>query len=346
MTMLTSCAILVVVFSIFKAFCAGVALPLCITSLVATGGFIIHEVGENSDAKERAAKNTDDDIDECECDHVHHSASASSSSVPPVGPCQTSGAIDEAAAAPISTTDTLSTDETPSPEAKSEKIIDHKWDKVDGGESELESEHDSDCSEDDFGFRKNMKLAEKEEPIKREYDIPKAVELKEKGNEFFKAGNYDEAQEAYSDAILWCSEEEKELYSTLFSNRAACYQYLENWDLVIRDATKAIEIREDFVKAYHRRCKAYEMQDKMQDALSDLKKILELDPSQRPRMEAHLKVIEQKAAVQFEREKTEMMGKLKELGNSVLGNFGMSLDNFNWVQDPATGSYSVSYNNN
>jgi len=31
-------------------------------------------------------------------------------------------------------------------------------------------------------------------------------------------------------------------------------------------------------------------------------------------------------------------GKLKELGNSILGNFGMSLDNFKAVQDPATGS--------
>lgn len=184
------------------------------------------------------------------------------------------------------------------------------------------------------------------ETATREYDLSKAQELKEKGNELFKAGNYDDAQEAYSDAIMWCSEEEKELYSTLFSNRAACYQYLEDWDAVIRDSTKAIEFREDFVKAYHRRCKAYEMQDKMQDALADLKKILELDPSQRPRMEGHLKVVEQKANAQFEKDKAEMMGKLKDLGNSVLGNFGMSMDNFQWVQDPATGSYSVSYKNN
>lgn len=39
--------------------------------------------------------------------------------------------------------------------------------------------------------------------------------------------------------------------------------------------------------------------------------------------------------------KDEALGKLKELGNSILGAFGMSLDNFKMEQDPATGSWSV-----
>ena len=40
---------------------------------------------------------------------------------------------------------------------------------------------------------------------------------------------------------------------------------------------------------------------------------------------------------------SEMFGKLKDLGNSLLGRFGMSLDNFKAVKDPATGSYSISF---
>lgn len=36
-------------------------------------------------------------------------------------------------------------------------------------------------------------------------------------------------------------------------------------------------------------------------------------------------------------------GKLKELGNTVLGKFGMSLDNFKAEKDPNTGSYSINF---
>ena len=38
-------------------------------------------------------------------------------------------------------------------------------------------------------------------------------------------------------------------------------------------------------------------------------------------------------------------GKLKDLGNMVLGKFGMSVDNFKAVKDPNTGSYSINYQN-
>ena len=37
------------------------------------------------------------------------------------------------------------------------------------------------------------------------------------------------------------------------------------------------------------------------------------------------------------------MGTLKTMGNALLGKLGLSLDNFKAVKDPATGSYSISF---
>lgn len=39
----------------------------------------------------------------------------------------------------------------------------------------------------------------------------------------------------------------------------------------------------------------------------------------------------------------EMLGKLKDLGNSLLGKFGLSVDNFKAVKDEKTGGYSISF---
>lgn len=46
----------------------------------------------------------------------------------------------------------------------------------------------------------------------------------------------------------------------------------------IEDCTKAVELNPNYVKAYIRRAKLYEENDKLDEALEDYKKILELDP--------------------------------------------------------------------
>lgn len=53
--------------------------------------------------------------------------------------------------------------------------------------------------------------------------------------------------------------------------------------------------------------------------------------------------LEPLAAERQERMKAEVIGKLKELGNTILGRFGMSVDDFRAEKDPSTGSYSIKF---
>ena len=235
--------------------------------------------------------------------------------------------------------------------------------------------------------------------------IEKSEEFKKDGNEQFKAGNYLDACDMYTEAILACpgmkgeellklkdefEEQERERvneeyrqaeaerrqrmrdgekvdekpstpgelnkfqpplheYGTKLaiyhSNRAACLSHLHRYEEAISDCNVAILLNPKYTKAYLRRAVAYEETERIEDALVDAKEALALDPtnSSTKKTVARLQKLEDE---RLEKLKDETMGKLKELGNSILGNFGLSVDNFKAVQDPNTGSYSISFDNN
>jgi hypothetical protein len=91
-----------------------------------------------------------------------------------------------------------------------------------------------------------------------------------------------------------------------------------------------------------RRAAAYEALDDPERAAADARAILELDPSNAWAKAAGARLAPAVAAKQ-EALKAEMLSKLKELGNSVLGRFGLSLNNFKAEQDPETGGYSIKF---
>ena len=111
---------------------------------------------------------------------------------------------------------------------------------------------------------------------------------------------------------------------------------------MVEDCTAALSLQPDYAKALMRRGLAFEAQNKPSDAVADVKKALETDPKLKEAAAA-LPRLEKKAADELEQKKEEMMTQLKGLGNSILGNFGLSLDNFKAEQDPNTGSYNISF---
>jgi tetratricopeptide (TPR) repeat protein len=130
-----------------------------------------------------------------------------------------------------------------------------------------------------------------------------------------------------------------------YSNRAACLSHLRRYEEVISDCNVAILLNPKYTKAYLRRATAYEATERIEDALADAKEALALDPnnSSIKKNVARLQKLEDE---RLEKLKEETFDKLKDLGNSILGNFGLSVDNFKAVKDPNTGSYSISFDNN
>lgn len=92
-----------------------------------------------------------------------------------------------------------------------------------------------------------------------------------------------------------------------------------------------------------RRAALYEETDKLDESFEDFKKVLEIDPGNHEARVAHVR-LPPLINERNEKMKTEMMDKLKDLGNMILRPFGLSTNNFELKQDPSSGSYSVNFN--
>lgn len=169
-----------------------------------------------------------------------------------------------------------------------------------------------------------------------------AEELKDTGNNGFKSGDYNWSVEKYTSALQTCPLQFSKLRAILYCNRSAARMKQEKYDKAIKDCTKSIELDDTYLKAYVRRAQSYELRDKLDESLADYKKVLELDPSHKEAQKAMTRLpplIEAKN----EKLKTEMMGKLKDLGNMILKPFGLSTENFKMEQDPDTKGYKINF---
>ncbi|RHY93193.1 hypothetical protein DYB35_000205 [Aphanomyces astaci] len=75
---------------------------------------------------------------------------------------------------------------------------------------------------------------------------------------------------------------------------------------------------------------------------ADVKAVLEIDATIPSAIDAE-KRLSAVVAERQEKMKAEMLDKLKGFGNTILGKFGLSTDNFQMVQDPTTGSYNINF---
>ncbi|WFD04784.1 hypothetical protein MVES1_000108 [Malassezia vespertilionis] len=142
-----------------------------------------------------------------------------------------------------------------------------------------------------------------------------------------------------------------ELRVKLFANLAASHLKLEHYEETIKAATEVMHEDPANVKALYRRAVAKERLggwNHLSSALEDYKRLEKLDKegrvpkASRAELYAALRRVPPLLENVSEKEKKEMMGNLKTLGNSFLGYFGLSTDNFQ-MQEQEGGGYSLNF---
>ncbi|KAJ8936726.1 hypothetical protein NQ318_007086 [Aromia moschata] len=188
--------------------------------------------------------------------------------------------------------------------------------------------------------QKNVEITLTEE--EKEIRYKQSLELKKRGNDEFKKEQYLESIVTYTEALQLCPLKYDADRSILYANRAAAKVKLGRKQIAIEDCSKAIELNDKYVKAYLRRAQLYEETEKFDESLEDFKKILTIDPGNKFALQAQYR-LPPLINERNEKLKTEMLGKLKDLGNVILKPFGLSTDNFQLKQDSNTGGYSVNF---
>ncbi|XP_044133017.1 RNA polymerase II-associated protein 3 [Bufo gargarizans] len=140
------------------------------------------------------------------------------------------------------------------------------WDKLDVDKAlqELDKEdntNESVSAESDSGDEDGIKI-----------DTEKALADKEKGNNYFKAGKYDEAVQCYTRGM------DADPYNAVLpTNRASAFFRLKKYAVAESDCNLAIALNRSYWKAYARRGACRLALKNFQGAKEDYEKVLELE---------------------------------------------------------------------
>ncbi|NXJ12131.1 UN45B protein, partial [Odontophorus gujanensis] len=102
------------------------------------------------------------------------------------------------------------------------------------------------------------------------------IQLKEEGNKYFQASDYERAAQSYTQAMKL--NKDRALQAVLYRNRAACFLKREEYAKAASDASRAIDINSSDIKALYRRSQALEKLGKLDQAFKDAQKCATMEP--------------------------------------------------------------------
>lgn len=215
-----------------------------------------------------------------------------------------------------------------------------------------------------------------EEAVKKA--LQEAEDIKSEGSNYFRSGNWNEALQDYQRALALVPPKPSQLFSRdkgkgkavegsetesapseleqecsktraiLNGNVGACYAKLGEHKKVVEACTAALSDDPNYIKVLQRRAISNEILgtwSSLTSAEQDYTNLLNILPGHSPlinEIQNVLRKLKPRKEAAQSAEMGEMMEKLKGVGNSLLGNFGLSTDNFKFEPN-GQGGYSINF---
>ena len=134
--------------------------------------------------------------------------------------------------------------------------------------------------EEEFNKKDQILIDNRDNKDKRNYEILKIERKQEannekiKGNELMKTKEYDEAIKHYTKSIRL-----DEFEPTTYANRAQAYIKNTEYSKGLEDCNRAIDLKNDYIKAYYRRGICYMGVKKFKEGMLDFLYVLNDNPS-------------------------------------------------------------------
>ena len=174
----------------------------------------------------------------------------------------------------------------------------------------------------------------------------KIINERKNAGVLYKNGEYLQALNTYSLLLKDAKRAElKEQCCILNCNKGICFNKLYEYDKALESFKEALKYNKDYSKALCNKMLLLNKKEEYLEAYEDFKRLKTLDYNLWENYRNLEGELSYKAEIQKKKMTDEMLGKLKDMGNTILGKFGLSLNNFQMTPN-GQGGYSIQYNNN
>ena len=174
----------------------------------------------------------------------------------------------------------------------------------------------------------------------------KIINERKNAGDLYKNKQYIQALNSYSLLLKDAKRADlKEQCCILNCNKGICFNKLNDYDKALDSFKEALRYNKDYSKALCNKMLLLKKKEEYLEAYEDFKRLKTLDYNLWENYRNLEGELSYKAEIQKKKMTDEMLGKLKDMGNTILGKFGLSLNNFQMTPN-GQGGYSIQYNNN